>query len=361
MKNIKKYEDFFVDQTNEEINIKKALAGAALGAGLAFSNPSKGQITTTKVAPIEQQVKTSAYDSLSNFLGEDIKKLVGQKIYACPKSETLRKYGYDGFIKDYKISDPLKLSNTYNPILPEGDKASSYIKYDIGGGRSLHDSIAGKYFKVLDVIKNEKGIGKFKDYFLKLQEEKSGDILYFVYSSEFKHSFPFIVAGYYEKLKQNYVGKKFIISKSYDNTELVDIETKKSVIPSGQWTCLDITIEDKYYTLSLLLKNNLGQKVTVSLNELRRNIDNPEYSSPSVMEFTEYNKLCKKFGKEFVDIIMSNKVKIGMTKDMCKMSWGEPKDINKTTRSGSSTEQWVYDNGSYLYFDSSGKLTSIKN
>jgi len=36
MKNIKKYEDF----VNEEINLKKALAGAALGAGLAFSNPS---------------------------------------------------------------------------------------------------------------------------------------------------------------------------------------------------------------------------------------------------------------------------------------------------------------------------------
>jgi hypothetical protein len=35
---IRKYEEF----CNEEINIKKTLAGIALGAGLAFGNPSIG-------------------------------------------------------------------------------------------------------------------------------------------------------------------------------------------------------------------------------------------------------------------------------------------------------------------------------
>jgi len=39
MRNVKTYEDF----CNEEINWKKGIAGAAIGAGLAFGSPAKGQ------------------------------------------------------------------------------------------------------------------------------------------------------------------------------------------------------------------------------------------------------------------------------------------------------------------------------
>ena len=46
MKNIKTYEDF----VNEEINLRKGLMGAALGAGLAFSNTANSQdVKTTNV------------------------------------------------------------------------------------------------------------------------------------------------------------------------------------------------------------------------------------------------------------------------------------------------------------------------
>ena len=43
MKKIKTYEDF----VNEEINLRKAAAGLALGAGLAFGSPAHSQTTTT--------------------------------------------------------------------------------------------------------------------------------------------------------------------------------------------------------------------------------------------------------------------------------------------------------------------------
>jgi hypothetical protein len=91
VKNIKTYEDFY----NEEINLKKGLAGAALGAGLAFSNPSSGQITTTKIAT--EQVPQQKYDSLSNFVGDNIKSIINQTIYLKPIPESLREYGYQGF------------------------------------------------------------------------------------------------------------------------------------------------------------------------------------------------------------------------------------------------------------------------
>ena len=62
---------------------------------------------------------------------------------------------------------------------------------------------------------------------------------------------------------------------------------------------------------------------------------------------------------EIWDLIAEGKVRIGMSKEACQLSWGKPKKINKTTGSYGVHEQWVYDS-SYLYFEN-GKLTSIQN
>jgi len=65
----------------------------------------------------------------------------------------------------------------------------------------------------------------------------------------------------------------------------------------------------------------------------------------------------KKFGLENFNLILQGKIKIGMTKEMCKLSLGETKYINKTITSGKKSEQWFYyDND--LYFDN-GILTTI--
>ncbi|HEY8803705.1 MAG TPA: hypothetical protein VIM42_01105 [Clostridium sp.] len=54
-------------------------------------------------------------------------------------------------------------------------------------------------------------------------------------------------------------------------------------------------------------------------------------------------------------------VKIGMTTDECINSiWGKPNSIHRTTTANGTSEQWVYGNTSYLYFDN-GILTNIQN
>ena len=58
--------------------------------------------------------------------------------------------------------------------------------------------------------------------------------------------------------------------------------------------------------------------------------------------------------------MLSGKVKIGWTKEMCIESWGKPDDINKSTGSYGVHEQWVYGDSNYLYFEN-GKLTDIQN
>lgn len=53
-------------------------------------------------------------------------------------------------------------------------------------------------------------------------------------------------------------------------------------------------------------------------------------------------------------------VRIGMSRqDVLDSAWGRPRDINRTTNTYGTHEQWVYDGG-YLYFDGD-TLTSIQN
>lgn len=70
--------------------------------------------------------------------------------------------------------------------------------------------------------------------------------------------------------------------------------------------------------------------------------------------------LCRKYGKAAAELILQNKVRIGMTKEMCREAWGSPEDINRSSGSWGVHEQWVYGVGSYLYFEN-GVLSSIQN
>lgn len=71
-------------------------------------------------------------------------------------------------------------------------------------------------------------------------------------------------------------------------------------------------------------------------------------------------ELTKKYGASNAKLIMNHNVHIGMTKAMCKESWGEPEDIHSTITGKYVHEQWVYSLTSYLYFDN-GLLTAIQN
>jgi len=54
-------------------------------------------------------------------------------------------------------------------------------------------------------------------------------------------------------------------------------------------------------------------------------------------------------------------VRIGMTQqEVLDSSWGKPNKVNRTITANGTREQWVYDNGGYLYIDN-GILTAIQN
>lgn len=319
-----------------------------------FNNLSFGQITTTKISEKKENISIVKYDSLKNFLAKNVNQYLNQELYLKGKAESLREYGYRGFLIDYR-EDNRSLKNTYKPVIPTN---KSYLKYDMGGGKTEYDSIAEKYFKVLKIFKHPKGNeSKYlygKKYFLKLVEKKSKDTLYYEYDSEFESSFPFIVVGFFNKLKQKNINKLFVLgsTKARYGEEELDLETGLPIkfILGSIWKCIDLTIDEKYYNLVFILQDELQQKLTINYEFL-----NKEYDVYSKKDSENYKK---KFGLTNWNTILLGKVSIGMSKEMCELSWGKPKDINKTISSGRNSEQWVYDEN-YLYFEN-GILRTIQ-
>lgn len=304
-----------------------------------------GQITTTKVAPSTETVDNTPYDSLDNFVGKNARKYIGQELYLKGVAESLRKYGYDGFVKDYTKD---KYTN----------KSTIYQCCD--GYNSKYDALNGKYFKVLDVISHPKAKENESLYgskfYLKLEEKESKDIIYYEYSSTSKYSFPFIVVGYFEKAKTRYIGTEYILrGRNWidKKTEMYDMQNGKPVdFSSGTtWKCVDFTIEEKYYELSLIIENSKGERLALSMDNILKGV---YFAFPKI----DADKYKRKFGEENWTSILNGKVKVGMTKEMCELSWGKPKDINQTITEGKKTEQWVYSDN-YLYFDN-GILTAMQ-
>lgn len=72
------------------------------------------------------------------------------------------------------------------------------------------------------------------------------------------------------------------------------------------------------------------------------------------------DKMLQKYGKTKFDKMKDGYFWIGMNKEMLIFSIGNPNDINKTVGTWGTHEQWVYNNGLYIYLEN-GKVTSYQN
>lgn len=64
--------------------------------------------------------------------------------------------------------------------------------------------------------------------------------------------------------------------------------------------------------------------------------------------------------KNVWDAIENGKVFIGMSADQATLSWGKPKEVNRTVTARGAEEQWVYGDSNFLYVNN-GKVTAVQN
>ena len=257
----------------------------------------------------------------------------------------------------------------------------------------------GNYYRVDSILPDNTGGGLYHRLSLTNvntgEKGEEGDIF-----TE-KYNFKWVVLGHYEKMKSLYMNKEFMYignkgyAKYYNKQDnLINLEADtvaRNIKTETVWTCVDVQVRprikedrmniDKRSPIVLIFDNPQYGKHYCYLEDESgkpyKNIYEEEmplvcgkfqlkayFDNVKALTLAAKNKrkadLTRKYGASTANLILQGKIRIGMSKEMCREAWGGPESINKTTGSYGSHEQWVYGIGNYLYFEN-GKLTTIQN
>lgn len=300
---------------------------------LTIALNSTAQITITPVAEAKSK-PVAPYDSTRIYVGKDYVQYVGQEFFIIPRPESLWKYGFAGFMLECRKTSITDNSNVFACC-------SSF--------NSKYEALAGKYFKVLEVIESS----EMGSPCLKLEIKDSGQTVYYKYDARFEHNFPFLVVGYFEKQKAIFKDKEILIRpfpviEGLKQKKTRNIETgDEIVIERGRYyKCIDLTVDEENFEPALLCVTATGEKFLWALRS-------KDLGIPRLMTKDEAEAYRKKFGDENWNVILEEKVRVGMSEEMALLSWGPPEKVNRS----STGDQWVY-KGQFLYF-SAGKLTAF--
>lgn len=302
--------------------------------------------------PVNPDIMTKDFntkDEAQAYADAQFGRIVGQKVFVLPMTEKEA-----ARVAEWGRDEKAKLRNKY---------------YTITGFNFLIEKsyVSGLYGveHVIYLLKDEKGKS------VKL------DVLVSSYDDDL------MVVGYYDKLKASHVGKEFIYSGTAHGDLLAenlnkilkhtakDVNTGEIVnIPIGSsWECTGLQLFDDEVAVQLYytFKSKDGQEIQARVSNRRKDVMEDieqEYAFASCfIDATNHaltlQVLAERYGQENADLIANKKVKIGMTQEMCLLSWGAPEDVNSTITNGAKSDQWVYSISSYLYFEN-GILTAIQ-
>lgn len=282
------------------------------------------QISVTRTSSKKTIKKsfTNAYDSTYNFPGVRIKFLIGQTLFVKPKPENLRKNGFLNFIKSPKRSE-FAPPNIYMHSM---------------GISSGYNALANRFFYFKNIVRT-----KSKKQALVLVDKNEADTIYYIYNKYKPNSFPFLVEGYFKKIEKEKLGKKFILRKlSQPIIYLTDgFEAKPG--EEKLWTIDKVTLDDKNYNISYILKDDLNNRFLVSKDDFEK----------TALSEANYLLIKDKYPEKY-NILLNEHVIAGMTKKACEFSLGKPNKINTS----GNLEQWLYKKLT-LYFKD-GLLSSYK-
>lgn len=315
----------------------------------------------TIINPNLSNEKTIQYDSIATLI---------YKPFQCFYSEIWPSF------ETGICSDSSKVSNSYFTILNVlyGEELDSIFN----GFRNSYEqySKSGNIYRSTLAEEISYYSGNLTYVFL-AKDDKTGDSLYCFQDDVF------VFVPYFAKQKQLYQNQTLI----YDgpSSEEVDIrytiktengdEYKPVKVEKGsKWFCKEVTLLKPTYQMYYILTNDKNEQITLSKivsylfeedyikrEDERRLKTEQLIAKRKLEEFTRTEnrkkaienhrtECIKLFGLENGELIAQGKVKIGMTTESCKMSWGMPKWTNKVTTESYIFERWYYEYGYNLQF-----------
>ena len=263
------------------------------------------------------------------FTYRPIEEWVGEKFIFLPASKRGKKYGYQSF---------------------KGGKGPY--------GSPTYEECVGR---IGTIIKIEKSYGTVNKIIMKMDDNGktySADI----YSETVADIAP--IADI-DSARSRWLGKTLW----YKGTELVTYDSQTDEFNSTKLKKYSpvkvINIIAGWYNFTpvrFILQANSGAEGFTNVNLSGTNVsyilrDNSRFDK---YFFEEDPRVTYEWSNNVWSAIEDEKVFIGMTSQQAEMSWGKPDSINKTIVGSGTDEQWVYNSGSYLYFEN-GILTAIQN
>jgi hypothetical protein len=193
-------------------------------------------------------------------------------------------------------------------------------------------------------------------------------------------------------MKELYEGK-FLI---YTGEEDVNTKDKVKIKPNSRCICTEVTLlpepcdysssySPKCYYLRFVLKTEEGKQFVCNylknsfilenvylenerlkkigqaeISARKKQIEKEEEEKEKETREKRISECISKFGLNNGRLIAEGKVSIGMSKEMCIVSWGRPYNISKTTNEQGVFEIWYYSWLHRLYF-TNGILKEIKD
>ena len=309
-------------------------------ASFLFATNCYSQITTiTAKEKEESKIEVQKYDSLENLNNKNVLLHEGQTLFLQGSKYAKENNYYQSF---------------FTKIIPKGSWDNDpYIYKPIAGeGREIvssYSELVGKYYKILSIQVGETSSYETTYWFQLVGDDKTP--FYFRWQPahiNYTITTDFVTLGYYEKMKQIFVGKEFYSIGPTGHPKVDSKETIKAPHKT-KFKCIDIAV-------------NIGEDdppFAVLENAQYGKIKGQIIKGQGLHMFVSisaYNEYIKKYGTKFGSLVAEGDVTIGMNKKMVKDAWGLPDHINTTTGSYGTHEQWVYGN-SYLYFKN-GIVTS---
>jgi hypothetical protein len=176
-----------------------------------------------------------------------------------------------------------------------------------------------------------------------------------------------------EKPNKQQVEKKSNENQTQLVNELVNLLKQKKYLDVINKTMHgESDLEQMFFNFALA-KQSVEKKHYADAYEFINKIENPPKEVPKEI-IDEYQKMKKDLEKykpiEYDEEMIRNEpvqkfpqvtdLEIGMTKEEVLEIFGKPKNINRTITANSVSEQWVYSDDIYLYFND-GILTAIQD